>query len=397
MAWCPHCKEDRPIARQTYKGACRHCLSKDEHKDWCRGPVKGALDACQFCNEPIFAKAKNEVGYEKLEAAETQGRDFRSTRPLLGSTSKKVLSVFVAGAALNALIDIRKTDLTPMGIAAIFLLALAIWPWPKKQGHSSPKKQSGCVGKGCLGVCLFFLFLMIAPHLVKTHSLTMKISPGANALVEVEGPVSRQERGPDVVLQRLPQGSYTFKVTTKGYKIYKGAFEVPKNKNLAISLSPDVGSSSKQQAPQKQQSSKKDPAYPLKLVSILSKPTEFNGVQCALQVEGDGWHKSEWDGRWNAVLRKSFGENEVSCLLESENSSTVQRVELEAEFYQPGLHEDEVLLQFVQSAQVLMHPLTPPREFAEAVISKSSWTNGQWELAPEDYDNGGFGLTLRKL
>jgi hypothetical protein len=55
-----------------------------------------------------------------------------------------------------------------------------------------------------------------------------------------------------------------------------------------------------------------------------------------------------------------------------------------------------MLLQFVQSAQVLMHPATPPKELAEAVINKTYWSDDRWELAPENYANGGFGLTLRK-
>ena len=82
-------------------------------------------------------------------------------------------------------------------------------------------------------------------------------------------------------------------------------------------------------------------------------------------------------------------------MLESGNISTVQRVELEAEFHQPYLYESAMLLQFSQSAQILMHPIVPPREFAEAIVNKSEWSNDQWELVKESYANGGFGLILR--
>jgi hypothetical protein len=145
-----------------------------------------------------------------------------------------------------------------------------------------------------------------------------------------------------------------------------------------------------------------DKTYPFKLVTILSEPADFGGTRCGLTVEGDGWHKSKADGVWNAALRRQWPgsdrlpPNEVSCLLESDNASTIQRVELEAEFYQPGLHESEMLLQFAQSAQVLMHPAAPPNEFAEAVSEKGEWSNDQWELTRVPYANGGFGLLLRR-
>ena len=53
-----------------------------------------------------------------------------------------------------------------------------------------------------------------------------------------------------------------------------------------------------------------------------------------------------------------------------------------------------MLLQFAQSASILMHPMTDPQEFSEAVTSMSSWSNGQWELKRSEYSNGGFELTL---
>lgn len=399
MAWCPHCKEDRPITRQTFDGACRYCLSRESHETWCRGPVKGALDACQFCNEPIFAKAKDEIGYSNLEEVETHGREKKSpkSRPLFSPGTKKFarqgLALLVALSALAALVDIRNTDLTPAGIILMFLLSFAIWP-SKARSASENKTKGGCIGKGCLGIGFLFALASIGPNLVKMYPLSMKITPGENALVEVEGPISKQGSGPDIVLN-LPKGSYKFKITADGYKAHQGTFEIPQNKNLVVSLSLD-NDSRKKQAPPKKSSANHDPDYPSKLVSVLSEPTEFNGTLCALSVEKE-WQRSNLTNEWYATLRKKFGENEVSCLLESDSSSTVKRIELEAEFYQPGLYENEMLLQFAQSAQVLMHPATPPREFAEAVVNKSTWKNAQWKLTAEDYTNGGFGLTLRKL
>ncbi len=137
-------------------------------------------------------------------------------------------------------------------------------------------------------------------------------------------------------------------------------------------------------------------AYPIKLVELLSKRTEFAGIVCGLEVEGAGWQESKFDGVWNAVLRRSFGENEVSCLLESSRASEVEKIELEAEFHQPGLAEDAMIAQFSQSAQVLMFPSEPPVEFVEAVLRRGEWSDAQWQLTRVPYANGGFGLLLRR-
>lgn len=151
--------------------------------------------------------------------------------------------------------------------------------------------------------------------------------------------------------------------------------------------------------PPKTVASTDDLAYPFKLVTMLSRPADFSGAECWLRAEQGGWHKSKFDGTWNAVLRRSFGENEVSCLLESSMASSVERVELEAEFYRPGEHESAMLLQFSQSAQILMYPTVPTREFAEAVVQKTGWSDGKWELVRTPYPNtaGGFGLMLRRV
>lgn len=70
MAWCPSCNEDRPISRQTFEGACPHCGQAAAHAAECRGPVLGALNVCQFCHEPVFAKARSRDDHQRLMAAE---------------------------------------------------------------------------------------------------------------------------------------------------------------------------------------------------------------------------------------------------------------------------------------------------------------------------------------
>lgn len=74
MAWCPHCKQDRPIQRQTFDGTCSFCGKRNSfsHKDGCRGPVPGALDVCTHCNTPLFAKALDEFQYDKMSKLESQ-------------------------------------------------------------------------------------------------------------------------------------------------------------------------------------------------------------------------------------------------------------------------------------------------------------------------------------
>ena len=73
MAFCPNCKSDRPITRQTYVGQCRFCGSSDEHLASCRGPVKGALDVCSYCNEPLFARVATAQALEIAIVAEAEG------------------------------------------------------------------------------------------------------------------------------------------------------------------------------------------------------------------------------------------------------------------------------------------------------------------------------------
>ncbi len=165
--------------------------------------------------------------------------------------------------------------------------------------------------------------------------------------------------------------------------------------NTPRSVSASQSAHDASRSPPQRSSVQSDSEYPFKLVTILSMDQEFLGAMCSLRDDGKGWHKSEFDGVWNATLRRSFGPNEVSCLIESTRVSRVERVELEAEFYKPSYGDAEMTRQFAQSAQVLMHPLQPSKEFAEALAHKSEWSGNGWSLSRIPYANGGFGFMLR--
>ena len=247
-----------------------------------------------------------------------------------------------------------------------------------------------------VGLAPFFLRNVAVP----SDSTSKSVTARSAAIADEDEEASQPTRTP---ASPISKGSLD---STKRSAERRALWEKKEQKRQAAAQKKQASADKKQAAREKKQAEENtadisepnghDQTYPFKLVTILSQPMHFSGMECSLQIEGDGWHKSDWDGSWNAVLRRSFGENEVSCLLESDNASTVKRVELEAEFYQPDSYENEMLLQFVQSAQVLMHPATPPEEFAEAVINKATWSNAQWELKREAYANDGFGLMLRR-
>jgi hypothetical protein len=71
-------------------------------------------------------------------------------------------------------------------------------------------------------------------------------------------------------------------------------------------------------------------------------------------------------------------------------------VELQAEFYKPGVLEIEVLAQFLVSAQILMYPHKPDNSFSTAVLTKNSWGDEKWILKKESHPPAGFDLTLRR-
>lgn len=131
-----------------------------------------------------------------------------------------------------------------------------------------------------------------------------------------------------------------------------------------------------------------DPNSPTLLIAALK------SVGLQEDPGGKGWHRSDFDGIWNAVVRKRFGQNEVSCLIESNRSDAVQRVELEAEFHHPGVFEREILTQFAQ-ALAAVYP-NAPRELAEAIAAQREWKGESWHLTREPYKNRGYGLMLRR-
>lgn len=79
MAWCPHCKSDRPINRQSISSSCDYCGSNRQanHGSGCRGPVAGWLDVCTYCNTPLFAQAKNSEDYSLFRTTEKEEYDIR--------------------------------------------------------------------------------------------------------------------------------------------------------------------------------------------------------------------------------------------------------------------------------------------------------------------------------
>jgi hypothetical protein len=117
--------------------------------------------------------------------------------------------------------------------------------------------------------------------------------------------------------------------------------------------------------------------------------------QCGLQVS-HGWARSSYDGVWTATLRRAYGNNEVSCLLESKTGGAVQKVTLEAEFYKPRAHQRGMLEQFAK-AVAGVYP-EAPMELLESIASQSPWSNANWQLTRESHRiGGGHDLRLTSL
>ena len=104
MAYCPRCNADRPITRQTFDGTCSYCGGYQVHESSCRGPVAGALDVCQFCNEPLFARASSRQAFEAARESETRERTARLSayRDTKASASDIIntLAVLLLGLAI---------------------------------------------------------------------------------------------------------------------------------------------------------------------------------------------------------------------------------------------------------------------------------------------------------
>lgn len=131
---------------------------------------------------------------------------------------------------------------------------------------------------------------------------------------------------------------------------------------------------------------------PLLMVSTLKNLYGFEDG-----LSGRGWHKSRLDDTWIAILRKPYGRNEISCLIESSSHDTMERVELEAEFYDPGPYDTQMLTQFAKLVAAF-HP-EADMELAQAIVDQRPWTNGTWHLRRERYPNtpSGYGLMFTNV
>lgn len=76
---------------------------------------------------------------------------------------------------------------------------------------------------------------------VQLHRLTIRVHPGhATVRVGEAGEMITAvvtQRGPLATFE-LPPGSYRYEVSAEGYTPFVGVFEIPKNRNLEVWLSP---------------------------------------------------------------------------------------------------------------------------------------------------------------
>ena len=91
---------------------------------------------------------------------------------------------------------------------------------------------------------------------------------------------------------------------------------------------------------------------------------------------------------------RQFGANEVSCLIESSKPNTIERIQLEAEFYEPRAYEKQFLLQFKKAVAVI-YPKAP-KGLIDAIAKQKPWTGKKYRLTRERYLNGGYELRLER-
>jgi len=124
----------------------------------------------------------------------------------------------------------------------------------------------------------------------------------------------------------------------------------------------------------------------------IATPEELMSQLRAAGLRSDSpWHRSNFDGIWNAVLRSTFGDNEVSCLVESSSSRTVEFLELEAEIHRPGQREADLFSAFARAALAICKE----PGLLQAIEAKADWTSGKWRLAREPSpSDGNYVLSL---
>jgi len=136
----------------------------------------------------------------------------------------------------------------------------------------------------------------------------------------------------------------------------------------------------------------------------LDDPHRLVNILEAHGFKGSGWRKSIVEG-WYATQRYTQPSrggrmgNELSILLESSNSRTVEHVEIEAEIYTPGGQgEYEIVVDRFILAIKAVYPdagTTPTGvSLGHAIAAKRAWEGDGWKLTPVPYLNGGYGLAF---
>jgi hypothetical protein len=99
-----------------------------------------------------------------------------------------------------------------------------------------------------------------------------------------------------------------------------------------------------------------------------------------------GWSRSRVDDSlWCAIALRTHGDNEVSCLMESDHPDRIGLVELEAEFYGPG--DAAPLLADLAAAVQAAYPQATP-ELLAAIAQQRAWDGRDAHLRFEPHPSG---------
>ena len=134
-----------------------------------------------------------------------------------------------------------------------------------------------------------------------------------------------------------------------------------------------TGSTKLQAAPSADSQSGEEQLNPQRIIAALERSGFKDGL------DGRGWHKSNYDGIWNAVLRKGSDRDEVSVLLESKTKANIERIELEADLQSEGLSDEQVISNFRIAIGVVFPDA--PVNLHDAIANRVNWRNESWELA----------------